>query len=95
MEGEQNNMGQNLEDNGGTSAGPIIGIIIILAIIILGGLYFWSQRIEDVITTDDTMMTDEILNSINTQNSTDDTSSIETDLNSTDIENLDSELNAS
>ena len=88
-------MGQNLEDNGGTSAGPIIGIIIILAIIILGGLYFWSQRIKDVITTDDTMMTDEILNSINTQNSTDDTSSIETDLNSTDIENLDSELNAS
>jgi len=28
------------------SIGPAIGIIVIIVIIILGGLYFWGQRIE-------------------------------------------------
>jgi H+/gluconate symporter-like permease len=41
MEGENN---QNMEGGSGSSAGPVIGIIIILAIIVLGALYFWNQR---------------------------------------------------
>jgi len=88
MEGEQNNV--NMGKEGGGSAGLIIGVIVILAIIILGGLYFWGQRAGD-----DAMKTDEALESINTQSELDDTASIEADLDATDIENLDAELNAS
>jgi HAMP domain-containing protein len=86
MDGEQNNMNTGAE--GGGSAGPIIGIIIILAIIILGGLYFWGQRGAEA-------PLDETLEAIGTQNAGDDTASIEADLNATDVENLDAELNAS
>ena len=98
MEGEQNNV--NMDKEGGGSAGPIIGIIVILVIIILGGLYFWSQRegndttINDA-TINDATITDEALESINLQSGLDDTTSIEADLDATDIENLDAELNAS
>lgn len=93
MDGEQNNVsnvnvGQG-ESRGG-SVGPIIGIILILAVIILGGLYFWSQRANE-----DAMMTNEAIETINTQNTSDETTVIEADLNATDVENLDAELNAS
>ncbi len=37
--------------NGG-SAGPIIGTIVILAVIVLGGLYFWGQRSGDEVNVD-------------------------------------------
>lgn len=84
---EQSNM--SMGQGNGSSASPIIGIIIILAIIILGGFYFWSQRANE------TMMTDEAVESINRQNNSDTAAAIEADLDATDIENLDAELNAS
>lgn len=87
MEGEQNNVNMGRESGG--SAGPIIGVIIILAIIILGGLYFWGQRVGDE------AMTDKAVESINMQSNSDAAAAIEADLESTDIENLDAELNAS
>jgi len=93
MEGEQNNV--NMGKEGGGSAGLIIGVIVILAIIILGGLYFWGQREGNDTTINDATITDEALESINTQSELDDTASIEADLDATDIENLDAELNAS
>ena len=34
------------EENRPSSIGPLVGIIIILVVIILGGLYFWGQRLE-------------------------------------------------
>ncbi|OHA89620.1 MAG: hypothetical protein A3C70_02595 [Candidatus Zambryskibacteria bacterium RIFCSPHIGHO2_02_FULL_43_14] len=83
---EQNNINAGTEENSGSSIGPIIGIIVILAIIILGGLYFWNQRAD---------VTDQTVESINTQNVSDEAAAIEADLNATDIENLDAELNAS
>lgn len=88
MDGEQNNTNIVDGQNTGGSAGPVIGIIVILVIILLGGLYFWNQRAEE-------MMTDEDLNSINSQSDSDETNSIEADLESTDVDNLDSEFNAS
>lgn len=72
----------------GSSAGPIIGAIVILAVIIFGALYFWGQR-------EDTQALNEEINSIKEQSDSDDAASIEADLNSTDIDNLDAELNAS
>lgn len=84
-EGQNNNVSMNMDDNGGSSAGPIIGAIVILAILILGGLYFWSQRAGN----------DAVIEEINTQTNSDAAATIEADLNATDIENLDAELNAS
>lgn len=85
MDGEENNVNMGEGGENGGSAGPVIGIIVILAIIILGGLYFWGQRAGD----------GTVLEEINTQGVSNDTSSIESDLNATDIENLDAELYAS
>jgi hypothetical protein len=89
MEGEQNNVNVSGEKNG-SSAGPIIAVIVILAIIILGGLYFWGERSSDEATIENPSV-----DSINTQSEDDDTSSIEADLDATQIENVDAELNAS
>ncbi len=80
-------------------AGPVIGTIIILAVIILGGLYFWMQRSNtadtNVAPTTDTVGTDVDTSAIQAQSSADDTSSIETDLKATDTTTVDSGLNAS
>lgn len=38
---ENQNMG-NMK--GGRSIGPVIGLIVIIAVILLGGIYFWSVR---------------------------------------------------
>ncbi len=84
---ESNNVNPTTESGG--SAGPIIGVIVILAIIILAGLYFWGQRAGDE------TMTDKTVESINMQSDSDAAAAIEADLDATNIENLDSELNAS
>ncbi len=92
-EQQQNNMNMGTENK--NSNGPIIGVIVILVIIILGGLYLWSQRTDDVMMEDDSMMIDRTVESIKMQSEADDTTSIEADLDATDVENLDSEINAS
>ncbi len=76
--------------------GSIIGTIIIIAIIILGGLYFWGKRIEESkakqdLVTDGT--TSQAVNSSNSTNTSDDLNSIEAELNATNFDSLGSELN--
>lgn len=83
-----------------SSIGSIIGTIIILAVIILGGLYFWGKRIEESKLKQDLITQNE--NDKNTQvneatvirsiNSSDDLNSIEADLNNTKLDNLGQEL---
>lgn len=84
-----------------SSIGSIIGTIIIIALIILGGLYFWGKKIENSrnaqnLTSED-IVTDEEINaesdSIKQTSSSDSIQSIETDLSATDINNIDAELN--
>ena len=89
MEGEQNNVNMTNGEGGG-SLGPIIGGIVILVIIILGGLYFWGQRVND-----SDAVIDGSAESINMQSDSDAAAAIEADLDATDVENLDSEINAS
>lgn len=86
---DQNNVNAGESTPNGSSAGPVIGIIVILVIIILGGLYFWGQR------NGENTILNEALNAINLQSDSDEIDTIEADLNATDIENLDSEMNAS
>ena len=84
MEGEQNNVNMGVGESGGSS-GPLIGAIVILAVIILGGLYFWGQRAAN----------DAVIDETSTESGSDETAAIEADLDTIDIESLDAELNAS
>lgn len=70
------------------SMGPLIAVIIILALIIIGGLYFLKERSSQPIYTP-TPAGDGITESLNTQSSSDELNSIEADLNATDLNNLD------
>jgi len=81
----------NINEQKESSIGPVIGTIIILAVIVLGGLYFWGQRVSDKVM-DETQL-NAIVEDITTQNESDAVTDIEADLNATDIDSIDSELN--
>ena len=85
-----------------SSIGSIIGTIIIIAVIILGGLYFWSKRAEEnktkeALVSDTTQPTSEQseANVIKSTSTTDDLGSIEADLKTTNTTNLGPEANTS
>jgi len=75
------------------SIGPVIGTIIILAVILLGGLYFWGNRGNNMYE-DENSSTDAELQAIQNQSSSDESAAIEADLNNTRVD-YDSQLNAS
>ncbi len=69
------------------SSGPLISVIIILALVVIGGLYFLKERMSR-----DTYVApaeDNISAQLETQSDSDDLNSIEADLNATDVDNLD------
>lgn len=66
------------------STGSVVATIVILAVLIVGAVYFWGQRTE--------MSEQEALDSINAQNQSDDTASIEADLDATDVDSVDYDL---
>ena len=83
-----------------SSIGSIIGTVIIIAIIILGGLYFWGKRVEETklnqnlvseTTSSEPQPQDEatVIKSISPS---DDLQSIQNDLNNTNLNNLDREI---
>jgi hypothetical protein len=85
-----------------TNIGSIIGIIVIIAVIILGGLYFWGKRVEEAklrqsiveenaVATQETVPVDEATKIKGTSQS-DELNSIEADLNATNLEDLNPEL---
>jgi hypothetical protein len=74
-----------------SSIGSIIGTVVILAIIILGGLYFWGKRVEETkfredLVTDNTTPESNNAEVVAEISSGDDVDSIEADLNSTDLD---------
>ena len=90
---------------GESSTGPVVATIIILAIVVLGGLYFWGQRntgsetdiYGNPIASSTPKITTTTTNTstIDTQSSSDNPASIQNDLKSTDTNNLGSGINAS
>lgn len=72
------------------SAGPVIAIIIVLAVIILGGLYFWGERDALNNTAESGLNADTA--AITTQSSSDEVDSIEEDLSDTEVDSIGSEL---
>ena len=77
--------------------GSIVGIIIIIAVLVLGGLYYWGVKLNDrgldTITGEEIEnLPDEQLVDLQTQDTSNTVESIENDLNATDLEGLDAEL---
>jgi hypothetical protein len=70
------------------SAGPLIAVIIILALIVIGGLYFLKERASQPVYVP-TQTTDAVTESLGQQSASDNLGSIETDLKATDVNNLD------
>lgn len=88
-----------METQNKSGIGSIIGTIIIIAIIILGGLYFWGKRVEeaklkqDLVTdTSEPMQAQNEAAVIQSVSSSDDVDSIEADLQATTFDNLGSEV---
>ena len=94
----------NLEDfdRAKRSVGPTIGLVIILIVIIIGGLYFWTNRtsengVYNQNRTGETSQTnngtvDTSIGNLQRQSISDETGSIEDDLNATDIDGIDTEV---
>lgn len=88
-------------NNNESGVGPVIATIIILAVVVLGGLYFWGQRSpssnNDIYGNPISTSTESAVDttSIDTQSSADTPASIKNDLNSTNVDNLGADINAS
>ncbi len=72
-----------------SSKGPLIAVIIILALIIIGGLYFLKERNSQMAEIPVVPQRDSMVESLKMQGTSDDVNSIEADLNSTNIDDLD------
>ncbi|MBI1975545.1 MAG: hypothetical protein HYS59_00910 [Candidatus Vogelbacteria bacterium] len=77
--------------------GPLFGIIIIVLVLVLGGLYYAGSRpsgqsaqtAEEILAQDDAS-----LENLLVQQSSDGVASIEADLSATDLDGLDAEIGA-
>lgn len=69
------------------SNGPVIAVIVILALIIIGGLYFLKMRVSEPAYAP--AQTDAVTESLKKQGQTDDLNSIEADLKATNVDTLD------
>lgn len=93
----QNPMGSAMPQTPGAKpVGPIIGVIIIVLVLTLGGLYFYGDQLNrknSAMTPEEIQNTpDDSTMKLQEQSGSDETASIEADLNATDLENLDKEL---
>ena len=100
----QPQMQNQFQNQNKSSIGGIIGTIIIIAIIILGGLYFWGKRIEEN-KLQQTLLNESNSSPIETPeakdeaaviksvSSSDDLQSIQSDLYNTKLDDLDAEIN--
>ncbi len=97
-----NNMQPPAHENK-SSIGSIIGTIIVIAIIILGGLYFWGKRIDEARMKESLVSNEQVettpvqdenmeANAIMSVTGSDDLNSIEADLKATNLDNLGTEL---
>lgn len=78
--------------------GAISGIVIIVVILALGGLYLWGKELSNQApaTPESGVMNEAAVDSstqaLETQGTSDNISDIEADLNNTNLENLDADL---
>lgn len=89
-------------EEGHTSRGIIIGVLIIVLVVILGALYLWGRTLSQTETLSpppsrvnnepETPRVDADIEILETLSNSDEISAIEADLESTDLNSLDSEL---
>ena len=72
--------------------GPIIGSIIIVLLIVLGGLYFWGERLNREEMLNQQTAPDAVVDDLKTQGTSDKVSSIEADVSATNLDDLDAGL---
>ena len=77
------------------SKGPVVGIVVIIVLLILGGVYLWqSKSVELPLNTSPTTDTgDELTNQLSNQGSSSNPEEITADVNATNLDGLDKELN--
>ncbi|HLP44025.1 MAG TPA: hypothetical protein VK145_01990 [Candidatus Nanoarchaeia archaeon] len=85
-----------METTNQRSVGPTIGLIVIILMITLGSIYFWTNRTVPAnnVPENNTESSDE-MNRIKNQSSSDETTAIGTDLEAfseSDIDNIDNGL---
>lgn len=68
----------------GRSIGPVIGLIVIIAIILIGGIYFWSTRNSETDYTSTTQQSDQNAGASNTAATIN--TSVPSSYNSVDVE---------
>jgi hypothetical protein len=83
--------------DGGRHVGPLIGILALVMLMTLGGLYIWSERQH--MASDDTVVQEEPVDEddeqtqrLQQQGASDDLDEIEQDLDDTDLDDLDREM---
>ncbi len=84
--------------------GPIVGSVIVIIVLILGGIFFWTERAEKVTNTQNETSSEEAGSPVPTSDSTvteletqsegDEIADIQADIANTNLDNLDEELGA-
>ena len=86
-----------MQENNQNSIGPIAGVILVIAILAIGGFYFFgkevSERVEAPSAEEILGAPDQALQGLQAQGTSDEVTAIEEDLTGTNLENLDAELN--
>ncbi len=74
-----------------STTGPVIGIVVVLAMIVVGVLYFWGERVDTLNKNRELLQkgADTQVEQLQTQSASDDLTSIEADLDATDINAID------
>ncbi|HEY4495758.1 MAG TPA: hypothetical protein VJC04_00135 [Candidatus Paceibacterota bacterium] len=76
-------------------AGPIIGVVIIILILVVGALYFWGAKLnKEANQTPENILSaeDQTLNQLQTQSTSTEVTDINADLNATVLDGLDADL---
>jgi hypothetical protein len=80
----------NPNPNEKSGVGPIIGSIIVIVLIVLGGLYFWGQKLQTEEPIDPER--DSLTSELSEQSDSDEITEIDEDLDSTELDSLDEDL---
>jgi len=75
--------------------GPLVGIVIIIILLIIGGVYLWQSRTTPEAIPQTSTSTDQIVNQLGRQSTSTDLADIEADVNATNLDSLDAGLDSS
>jgi hypothetical protein len=99
MDSEGNDPQDNLvteSHEGKKQMGPLMGIVIIIAILVFGGLYFWGARINNIETEEENIpliLGDDGSSLLPVDSNAEDTpENIEADFDTTDLDALEAQL---